>query len=72
MTAIELKFLLLSLLNQPVTFKHLIGLLVLVWVYKKLKGSTSNQHHHNSRDAINRATYNPKQFRNRSRHEQDW
>ena len=72
MTTIELKFLLLSLLNQPVTFKHLIGLLGLVWAYKKLKGSTSNQHRQNNRDAINRATYNPKQFRNRSKHEQDW
>jgi len=72
MTTIELKFLLLSLLNQPVTFKHLIGLLGLVWAYKKLKGSASNRHHHNSRDAINRATYNPKQFRTRSKREQDW
>jgi hypothetical protein len=72
MTVTELKLLLIHLLNQPVAFKHLIGLLVAVWVYKRLRRTTSNQHRNNSRDAINKATYNPKQFRSRSKQEQDW
>lgn len=72
MSATELKFLLAHWLNEPVTFKHLLALMLAVWIYKKLRSRTANPHPHNSRDAINRATYSPKQFRGRGKQEQDW
>ena len=63
-------------LTTPVTFGHLFWLFVAMLIGAKLTGLGRKPKllriNRNSREPINRATYNPKQYRGRTKQERNW